>query len=949
VNGRISFPKVEVSFLTNTIFRLIRFDRHHLVTPQNLLPCKSLLNETIQLESQRGRFLIRYSQSVALKSLLLSLLMLLTSAPTLQADPPEWSVARQWNEQLLHAIRNDFARPTVHARNLYHVSAAMWDAWAAYDSKAEQLIHQEKLQTVNTADAREEAISYAVYRLMTWRFSSSPGGAESLPSFDAKMDELGYDRSFTSTTGNSPAALGNRIAETYINYGLGDNSNEVGEYENMFYEPVNDPLAPAGSGNPDITDSNRWQPLALDVFIDQGGNIHIFGFPDFLSPEWGTVTPFALSSTDLTVYERNGDEYWVYHDPGPPPQLGGAGDAEYKQGFEQVVLWSGLLDPADGVMIDISPASNGNNTLGTNDGPGYTENPVTGMPYTPEVVPAGDYYRVLAEFWADGPESETPPGHWFTIANYVSDHPLVEKKIAGKGPVLDALEWDVKMYLAMGGTMHDAAVTAWGIKGWYDYIRPISAIRLMCDNGQSSEAGPSYHPEGIGLYPDSIEIITAESVAAGARHYGLGGNMGQHIGKIAVNAWRGPDYILNEETDTAGVGWIRCEDWWPYQRPSFVTPPFAGYVSGHSVYSRAAAVLMTRITGDEFFPGGLGTFEAPQDEFLVFEDGPSVDITLQWAKYYDAADETSLSRIYGGIHPPADDIPGRIMGAQIGEDSWVKVLQVFGNNTTSRATFKVTKDFTDGNNPSEVDVTLDCYTGLPITQTQTISESRDVEFIVKDFTDKKLDCTITENPDSEGLGGYTPEYTAEGPGLHDNLGACNYFEIEDQGAYTCQVENHADPVTVFFSKQWIVDGKGGDYLDQNFRLTLYCDSRIVEGRKHCQSGFGSRDIGNDFSEYDTCAVFAGTGDAVFSVSVIPAYPNSSCWVKESIFDDTIGVENGCGNIVISAGTGASCVVTNTVFFEGIPTLNQYSLAILALLMLAMGLVGFRPLYPDTPP
>ena len=43
------------------------------------------------------------------------------------------SVARQWNEALLQAIREDFARPTVHARNLFHVSVAMYDAWAVFD------------------------------------------------------------------------------------------------------------------------------------------------------------------------------------------------------------------------------------------------------------------------------------------------------------------------------------------------------------------------------------------------------------------------------------------------------------------------------------------------------------------------------------------------------------------------------------------------------------------------------------------------------------------------------------------------------------------------------------------------------------------------------------------------------------------------------------------------
>lgn len=75
---------------------------------------------------------------------------------------------------------------------------------------------------------------------------------------------------------------------------------------------------------------------------------------------------------------------------------------------------------------------------------------------------------MLAEFWADGPDSETPPGHWFTIFNYVSDHPLQTKKYKGTGTPLNDLEWDVKGYLALGGAMHDVAITAWGMKGWYD-------------------------------------------------------------------------------------------------------------------------------------------------------------------------------------------------------------------------------------------------------------------------------------------------------------------------------------------------------------------------------------------------------------------------------------------------------------------------------------------------
>ncbi|MCP3957738.1 MAG: hypothetical protein GY719_07785 [bacterium] len=586
------------------------------------------------------------------------------------------SVARQWNDEVLDAIRGDFARPTVHARNLYHTSVAMWDAWAAYDAVAGTVLHHENASAADVAAARNEAISFAVYRLASWRFANSPGAATTLQSLDDKMDELGYDRTFVSTAGDSPAALGNRIAATFIDHGLGDGANEAGDYVNQFYEPVNEPLLPELPGNPDITDPNRWQPLALDFFIDQGGNIIIGGFPEFLSPEWGIVTPFSLSQEDFTVYHRDGFDYWVFHDPGPPPYIDTTeGPDLYKSGFEQVVEWSGYLDPTDGVMIDISPASLGDNTLGTNDGDGYDINPVTGLPYTPEVVPAGDYYRVLAEFWADGPDSETPPGHWFTLANYVSDHPLVVKQLGGVGPVLDDLEWDVKVYLALGGAMHDVAIAAWGVKGWYDYIRPVSAIRYMCDNGQSSDPmAASFHPQGINLYPGYIELVTPATVGPGGIHEHLGAGS---VDKIALNAWRGPEYIVDPDVDAAGVGWILCENWWPYQRPTFVTPPFAGYVSGHSTYSRAAAEVMTRLTGDEYFPGGLGTFDAPQNDFLVFEEGPSVDIQLQWAKYADAADECSLSRIYGGIHPTADDIPGRLMGYEIGPDAYDHAVRYF--------------------------------------------------------------------------------------------------------------------------------------------------------------------------------------------------------------------------------------------------------------------------------
>jgi len=616
-------------------------------------------------------------------------------------------VARQWNEELLHAIRKDFARPTVHARNLFHTSVAIWDAWAAYDNEARTYLHHERASAANITIARNEAISYAAYNILKHRFANSPGAATVLPSVNAKMMALGYDIGFTDTAGNSPAALGNRIAASIIEFGKDDSANEQNDYANRYYSPINPGLKPEDPGNPNVRFPNHWQALIFETirFIGQSGLLPPLSADSsvpFLSPEWGAVRPFALTKHDLTNFERDGFKYKVFHDPGMPPQLGGAGDAEYRAGFEQVLKWSSQLDPNDGVMIDISPYARGSSTLGTNNGTGHALNPATGLPYTPQIVPAGDYYRVLAEFWADGPDSETPPGHWFTIANYVSDHPAVVKKISGYGPVVDNLEWDVKLYIALAGAMHDCAVSAWGIKGWYDYIRPVSAIRYMADLGQSTNpAGPSYHPDGITLVPGRVEVVTAASVAPGERHEHLGA---ASIGKIAAYAWRGPDFIPVPETSVAGVGWILVENWWPYQRPSFVTPPFAGYVSGHSTFSRAAAELMTAFTGDEFFPGGMGEFLAPQNTFLVFEDGPSVDITLQWATYRDASDETSISRIYGGIHPRADDIPGRLIGYQIGLDSYDKAMSLFDTDIDNDGLPDHVEEkhaFLDRNNPGD--------------------------------------------------------------------------------------------------------------------------------------------------------------------------------------------------------------------------------------------------------
>ena len=615
-------------------------------------------------------------------------------SPT-NAAAQEPTIAQQWNEALLFSITNDFARPPIHARNLYHTSMAMYDAWAAYDPEAEPLLLGRTLGSYTSPfngvvipdtpeaveAARREAISFACYRIILHRFQNAPGAFTIFNNANALMDDLGYNRFNTSTAyvNGGPAELGNYIAQQVINFGFTDGSNESANFANQYYVPFNGNILPEEPGPGEILDPNRWQAISLTVSIDQSGNV--ISDPPHLAPEWGNVLPFSMDENQMETLERDGQSWNVYYNPGHPPYLDPSEqsglESLYKWNHLMVSVWQSHLDPNDETLWDISPATIGNVPVlpqaleehvdfydffngGTPAAEsGYAVNPVTGQPYEPQLVKRADYGRVLAEFWADGLDSETPPGHWFKIYNEIRHHPLWENRWMGEGDELDQLHYDLLAYVTIGGAMHDAAIAAWSVKGYYDYVRPISAIRYMCSMGQSTDPGlPNYDPAGAPLIPGYIELVAVGDPLAGADN--------EHVGKVKLYSWRGPEYIGDPETTYAGVGWILGENWWPYQRPTFVTPPFAGYVSGHSTFSRTAAEVLTLITGDSYFPGGMSNFVAEQNEFLHFEEGPSETIILQWATYRDASDQCSLSRIWGGIHPPADDIPGRLIGQQLG-------------------------------------------------------------------------------------------------------------------------------------------------------------------------------------------------------------------------------------------------------------------------------------------
>lgn len=86
-----------------------------------------------------------------------------------------------------------------------------------------------------------------------------------------------------------------------------------------------------------------------------------------------------------------------------------------------------------------------------------------------------DRRKVIAEYWADGPATETPPGHWALLASWVSRRDR------------HGLDEDVVLFFALGNALLDASIAVWDAKVHYDYVRPISAVRHVYA-GQTIEA-----------------------------------------------------------------------------------------------------------------------------------------------------------------------------------------------------------------------------------------------------------------------------------------------------------------------------------------------------------------------------------------------------------------------------------------------------------------------------
>lgn len=493
----------------------------------------------------------------------------------------EQSLVAQWNEVLLDAIRSGSAQPTETTYQLFVTHAAIYDAWAAYDAEASTYFTGvERPVGEHTDSNKAEAISHAAYTALAEFFP------EQQEKFAAFMAELGYDTDDHGTSPDSAAGLGNHAAAAAFAERAGDGSNYEGRYADLTgYAAVNsaDPGAANAPGGAEF-DPNYWQPLRIPTgtVTDENGIPIATDDPGSytdqiaLTPHWGSVVPFGLPSGDAVR-------------PPPPPKFG-----------------------------DHTPYTDAKGVTTTNH-EAYVAQILEVVEYSAGLTPE---QKLIAEFWADGPRTESPPGHWNQFAQ---DLALRD----GHG-----IDEDAQMFFALNGAILDAGIAAWEAKYEYDYVRPQSAIRHLLEG-------------------ETIE------------------------------AWAGPERGTEE---------IPAELWQPYQKLTFVTPPFPEFVSGHSAFSMAAAKTLQAFLGsDAFFDGeSLGNYDLDNvagidrlGEFvgteLLFEEYDGPEIVLRWETLTEAAEEAGISRLYGGIHMQDGDLRGREVGAEVAEYAAARWNAMFAN------------------------------------------------------------------------------------------------------------------------------------------------------------------------------------------------------------------------------------------------------------------------------
>jgi membrane-associated phospholipid phosphatase len=241
-----------------------------------------------------------------------------------------------------------------------------------------------------------------------------------------------------------------------------------------------------------------------------------------------------------------------------------------------------------------------------------------------------DLQKAEAEYW--GIWGMAPPPQLFEITKFVSNTNDLR------------LDDDVKLFFVVANAILDASIATWDSKYVYDYIRPITAIRALGDTTIKT-----WRPRSL---PTALAYSTPSTQQSAASDSGI---------------------------IPAGTGEIRAADWEPY----LPTPPFPSYVSGHSAFTAAWARVMELAMGRPDL-----NFRKTVRRLYVEQRELAQPVTLDYPTFASAAEASGMSRIWAGVHWPADNDEGQKLGRQVGEVVWQRAQEfILGTASPAAAVF----------------------------------------------------------------------------------------------------------------------------------------------------------------------------------------------------------------------------------------------------------------------
>ena len=488
---------------------------------------------------------------------------------------PQPSVVVRWNEAALNAVRAKSHKVTTVTRSLFILHQAMFDAWSLYDDAATPVTADPALKrpaAEHTEANKTEALSQAAFTTLLALF---PEYETASHAFSALLDDLGYEPYLRGV--DTPTATGYRVARDLLELRAVDGANAADNfldatstlYPELYRYNVGD-------------DPNRWTPLRLPTGLvtDADGwpvidDTDLTSYLDqrFMTPQWGAVEGFALESGNQLR-------------PPPPPQFGSS--EPYTDALGRVTTNDAAFQAQAAEVLELS-------------------------------ANLTDAQKVMAEYWADGPRSETPPGHWNLLAHGVSwrDH--------------NTLDDDVKLYFALNAALFDAGIAVWDAKRFYNYVRPVGAIHYLY-KGQKLEAwsGPN---KGKALI-DAADWRPYQSLTATTPAF--------------------PEYVSGHSAfSAAGAEVLKL------------------FTGSDTFYDGSSTSETGNLLGQHVARAGS----------LRFEAGPRDPVTLQWPTFSAAAAEAGMSRRYGGIHFQDGDLRGRVLGREVGAQAFEKAKRQWGGVT----------------------------------------------------------------------------------------------------------------------------------------------------------------------------------------------------------------------------------------------------------------------------